>query len=224
MTVAFFLNVVSPHQLPLAREIVRRIGERNFKYVYAEDFLADRKVLGWDSGDVPTWCVKGNENTPALMEADQVFTGIRCLELMAKRAAQRKKTVYYSERWFKPWMGMLRLLKPSYFKMARRWVSLLRNSDRVFYLPMGIHAARDMARLCGLLAGDWRCLFRAPHLDFEKKPGGRIFSRAEKRYCLDKMRMWGYYVEPSRFDALPVQKADDTPSVCRVLWVGRLLN
>jgi glycosyltransferase involved in cell wall biosynthesis len=64
--------------------------------------------------------------------------------------------------------------------------------------------------------GDLRCLFRAPKLDFERKPGGRIWIsegvrecgsegvrsvRSEGvrsdgvRECVGKMRMWGYFVE-----------------------------
>ena len=184
--------------------------------------------------DVP-WHIKEwehREEARRIIEnADVLMCGERDLGLMKKRCAANLMTIYCAERWFKPWMGMLRLLKPSYFKMAWRFVRLLRTSEKMFYYPMGIHAARDMARLCGLFAGDFRCLFRAPQLDFEQKPGGRIWLKNEprntlnaRRYCLDKMRMWGYFVEPSKFDALPVQEAGDTPSVCRVLWVGRLLN
>ena len=100
MKIAFYLNVISPHQLPLAREIVQLIGEENFKYVYAEEFHAERKAMGWDDGDMPAWCMKGDENVSELIDADLVYTGIRCLSLMARRAALGKKTVYYSERWF----------------------------------------------------------------------------------------------------------------------------
>ena len=63
MKIAFYLNVISPHQLPLAREIVQLIGEENFKYVYAEEFHAERKAMGWDDGDMPVWCMKGDESS-----------------------------------------------------------------------------------------------------------------------------------------------------------------
>jgi glycosyltransferase involved in cell wall biosynthesis len=78
--------------------------------------------------------------------------------------------------------------------MAKRMVSLIRECASFIYLPIGIHAARDMARLCGLMNGDLRCLFRAPKLDFERKPGGKVFSDGV-RGCVGKMRMWGYFVE-----------------------------
>ena len=153
MKIAFYLNVISPHQLPLACEVVRIVGEENFKYVYAEDFLADRKDMGWDDRDVPSWCMKGNENASELIDADLVYTGIRCVGLMAKRSAIGKKTAYYSERWFKPIPvlrflipGCMRLVSPSYWRMARQVVKLL-NDSRMRYLPCGPWAAKDMLRI-----------------------------------------------------------------------------
>ena len=64
-----------------------------------------------------------------------------------------------------------------------------------------------MARLCGLMHGDLRCLFRAPKLDFERRPGGRVWLSGgvksggveELRSCIEKMRMWGYFVRSSEF-------------------------
>jgi glycosyltransferase involved in cell wall biosynthesis len=172
--------------------------------------------------------------------------------LIAKRAALGKMTVYYSERWFKPNVGVFRLLSLSYLKMAWRFVELLRTGKWLTFYPVGIHAAEDMARLCGLFAGDLRCLFRAPKLDFERRPGGRIYIREQgtgnreqdKKYCLDKMRMWGYFVEASRQSSVvghqcqsqlatndqqpttnPPLTTNDYPlTTVKVLWVGRFLN
>lgn len=153
MKVAFYLNIISPHQLPLAREVVRLVGEASFRYVYAEDFHAERKAMGWSDGDVPRWCVKGDENTPELMDADLVYTGIRCPFLMAKRSAVGKKTVYFSERWFKPipvlgmlLPGWLRMLSPRYRKLARQMVELL-NTPTMRYLSCGPWAAKDLVRI-----------------------------------------------------------------------------
>ena len=153
MKIAFYLNVLSPHQLPLAREVAKIVGAENFKYVYAEDFLADRKTMGWDDGDVPAWCVKGDEDAPELVDADLVYTGIRCVGLMAKRSAMGKLTAYYSERWFKPIAvmgcllpGWLRLLSPRYRKMARQMVQLL-NNPTMRYLPCGPWAAKDIMKI-----------------------------------------------------------------------------
>lgn len=153
MKIAFYLNVISPHQLPLAHEVVKIVGEENFKYVYAEDFLADRKAMGWNDRDVPLWCVKGNEHTPELIDADLVYTGIRCVGLMARRSAMGKMTVYYSERWFKPISafglllpGCLRLLSSRYLMMAWQMVKLL-NTHTMRFLSCGPWAAKDMIKI-----------------------------------------------------------------------------
>lgn len=228
MKFALYTNSISPHQLPLMRELAALLGIDNVLYAYESVESKGRRTLGWN----PTpeaGCRKSSECLTDIETCDTLLVGgLRPIELMEKRATVGLKTLYMSERWFKPAIGILRLLYPKYFLMAWRIVRLVRNSDSFTYLPIGIHAARDMARLCGLMAGDLRCLFVAPKLDFERKPGGKIWLKEGangKRYCLDKMRMWGYYVEPSKFDALPVQEASESkPQEIKVLWIGRLLN
>jgi len=230
----FYTNSISPHQLPLARELVAKLGMDEYCYIYTTPQTDERKKLGWGEKREP-WILSEFEDKEnarkLLMTADVVLSGIRDIDLFRKRLDNGLKTIYCSERWFKPKLGVLRLFPPSYFKMALKFVRLLRNSQNLYYYPMGIHAARDMARLCGLMHGDWTCLFRAPKLDFERKPGGKIWlkgcneSQDSRKYCLDKMQMWGYYVEPSKFDALPVKEASKSKwREVKVLWVGRLLN
>ena len=231
MKFVFYTNSVSPHQLPLARAIIDRIGEESYRYIYTTPLTAERVKLGWSEALGP-FIIAEFENRLAaretLLNADVVMSGLRDIELFERRAREGRKTIYSSERWFKPALGILRLLRPSYLKMAFQFVKLLRRSDKVLYYPIGIHAARDMARLSGLVAGDLRCLFRAPTIDFEKKPGGRVWLRNRgdnKRYCLDKMRMWGYFVEPTKYPEALFQRPPETKRrFTKILWVGRLLN
>jgi glycosyltransferase involved in cell wall biosynthesis len=67
-------------------------------------------------------------------------------------------------------------------------------------------------------------------LEFDKRPGGKIWAAGKNpsesmRYCLDKMRIWGYFVAPSKSDVLPAQKANKSKQhEIKVLWVGRLLD
>ena len=233
MTFAFYLNMISPHQLPLAREVARRVGINNFRYIYTEQLDEERKCMGWNEDDVKGLRIEqvSPENRLFLESVDFVYTGLRDLDLIKSRLDRQRAVAYYSERWFKPICGLpgsLRLFKPAYFKMAWILEHLLMRNNRMFYLPQGVHAACDMAQLSGLMSGDLRCMTSAPELEFERKPGGRICLKNggdEKKYCLDKMRMWGYYVEPSKFDALSVQEASKSkPREIKVLWVGRLLN
>ena len=237
MKFAFFTNIISPHQMPLARELVNLLGADEYRYVYTEREEKERTKLGWGN-EGEDWCLHGDENTAVLSEADVLMSGVRAPNLFEKRAKDGKTTLYCSERWFKPPIGFLRVFVPSYFKMARRIVKLLNESENFYYLPMGIHAARDMARLCGLMNGDLRCLFRAPKLDFERKPGGKVFSEGVGgegvRECVGKMRMWGYFVQSSEFRVGSLELNHGIHRIhgnkgcgserVKVLWVGRLLN
>ena len=226
MKFVFFTNIISPHQMPLARTLIGLLGADKYRYVYTEREDKERSKLGWgNKGE--EWCLHGDESAAVLSEAEVLMSGVRAPNLFEKRANEGKKTLDCSERWFKPPIGFLRVFVPSYFKMARRIVKLLNESESFYYLPMGIHAARDMTRLCGLMNGDLRCLFRAPKLDFERKPGGKIWVKDEPRntqntrkYCLDKMRMWGYFVEEGRGNREEGRGKRDV----KVLWVGRLLD
>ena len=237
MKFAFFTNIISPHQMPLARELVNLLGADEYRYVYTEREEKERTKLGWGN-EGEDWCLHGDENTAVLSEADVLMSGVRAPNLFEKRAKDGKTTLYCSERWFKPPIGFLRVFVPSYFKMARRIVKLLNESENFYYLPMGIHAARDMARLCGLMNGDWKCVFKAPKVNFERKPGGKVFSegvgREGVRECVGKMRMWGYFVQSSEFRVGSLElnhgihrihgKKGCGSEGVKVLWVGRLLK
>lgn len=232
MKFILYTNALSAHQIPLAREIVKLVGVDSFKYIYTSK--EGQKLQ--ESSATDSWIeyLPIEKTNEWLEDADVMLVGgIRPIGLCERRAASGKTTYYMSERWFKPSIGMFRLLVPSYRRMAERFVRLL-DVGGLVYLPIGIHAARDMARLCGLLHGDIRCLFRVPMLEFERFPGGKVWLRnnhvahAQELYCLDKMRMWGYFVEPSRFTVKSPELTHNSQlsqsSTLRILWVGRLLR
>ena len=234
-------NTISPHQLPLAREIAANVGEENFRYVYTEVADKDHGGLGW-SLDVPEWCVHADaaDVDEWLDGADILLSGLRCFDLFERRAKKGLKNFYMTERWLKPPIGIARLLHPRYFGYEWRLCRMM-ESGAVIGLPIGVHAARDMARLCGLMHGDVRCLFSVPEIDFEMRPGGRLVvsrqSLVDRReslvasrqslvgsgdkYCLGRMRMWGYFVEPSN---LTTNDQRLTTNTLKVLWVGRMLD
>lgn len=219
---------ISPHQLPLAEAIVKLIGGGNFVYFYLEPPPPNHVLWGWDKLGKEKWCRLGCIDDKVLLDCEVLLSGVRNVSLFKARAKLGKQTCYMSERWFKPPIGMFRLLHPKYLLMSWRLVKLMRQTPSFTYLPIGIHAARDMARLSGLFAGDLKCLFHRPELDFEKKPGGKIWLKNDgdgKRYCLDKMRMWGYFVEPSQLPhAQLLHSPTSHSSTLKVLWVGRLLK
>ena len=238
MKLCFLQNVISPHILPLAKCLADNVGSENFRYCSMEHITPQRRKLGWSEDVTLPWLRVYDGHSSGDKEdfyegagvyaAEYVVCGIRDWDVLKHRDARGRRSIYVSERWFKPPIGILRLLSPRFLRMAMEFVKVLTNSNVVQYFPVGIHAAEDMARLCGLLHGDIKCLFRAPELDFDHEPYGDIRMKNGKcgrMYCLDKMRMWGYFVEPSKTYALQVQEASKSnPCEIKVLWVGRLLN
>lgn len=217
MRIAFLTVCLSPHQLPLATALAARVGEDNFRYISNERVEGERMRLGW--GDKPRkWCMSRSdmrdEADAWCREADVLYSYLRELDIFEERARRGLKTVYVSERWFKPIalpvldrMGVLvpgcvRMLHPGFRRMAARMRRLLDSEIPFWYFPMGVHAADDMSRLCG-----W---------------GRPTFSRPEPGESFRKMCLWGYFVEQAKqaFGAhLEVER-----SPLRVLWVGRLLR
>ena len=203
---------ISPHQIPLARELVKVLGEENFRYIYDRPLSEERRRLGWeDVFDNEKWVIRAyeefNDTCRWLNQADVVLTGLRRFDLIRDRIRRGYKTWYMSERWFKPISvsrlfggfgtnqryirlpGWARLIHPKYLNMARvlRDLSHERNTNDFRVFPIGIHAWRDM----------------------------RIIGVPE-----EKMTMWGYFVENSKLKVERTRSQDEF----RVLWVGRLLG
>ena len=178
MKIALLTNVISPHQLPLARELVKKTGRDSYRYIYTETLEAERTQLGWNNTSDETWCVQGTPEDPVLQDADLLFSELRELDLFERRITAGKLTFYVSERWFKPPVGFLRILFPAYFRMAKRFLKAFQ-SPYFFYYPQGVHAARDMARLILLMQGNLKYLFTSPKIVFGAYPGGPIISFKE---------------------------------------------
>lgn len=214
MTIALHTNILSPHQLPFAHELVKLVGESNYRYIFSEPLHQERITMGWNASSVNlNWVIDEQRNKDEarkwLEECDVLVSGIREPDLFARRAKCGRKTFYLSERWFKPPLGMLRLLSPSYFRMARQFVHLI-DSNALVYLPIGIHAAQDMANLISL----WHC----------KTPvvlEHRTWAPFEMPRGCQWMRMWGYFVAESSRGYMSSPRKKGTP--LRVLWAGRML-
>ena len=207
MSFAMYQDCLSPHQLPLARELVKRLGADNFRYVYRDKSQADRANLGWKMDEDEPWMVwMGDANDEWkrwVEECDVLYTGFREIELFERRAKKGLKTLYFSERWFKPvrvgirdWglgislPGWVRMFSPGYRRMAKRMVAWLKADPGARYLAAGPWAKKDMMRL------------GVPE---------------------EKIVLWGYFVEPStRLGVGEVGRS--TKDVLKVLYVGRLLT
>jgi glycosyltransferase involved in cell wall biosynthesis len=232
--------------MPLAKELAKRIGGDRFAYIVTQALDPERRSLGWSVSKEP-WCyqVSGKEEHRDDLEllikkADIAYFGDRWHPLLYWRLNNSLPCVCSSERWFKPPWGLARLFQPNFFKMCILFVAALRKG-KLYYFPQGLHAAADMVRLVGLLQGSARCCFSLPvvsavrnrpvsQLVLADEVSDEVKRQAEQAYCLDKMRLWGYFVEkPS--NALPVSRLTQREwptrtrhDPLRVFWAGRLLK
>lgn len=226
MKIVLHTVVLSPHQLPLALEIVRLIGNENFRYVYTEELSADRRALGWKTEDKSGWTLSAASPEAQLWleSADVLLSGIRDFDLFERRTAKGLKTFYMSERWFKPvfftvWgfdfslPGRLRLFHPRYRKMVSRIKALVSQGDSFKVFPIGVHASKDMERI-GIRPDQMNLwgYFVAPHnpeeADLEKEPFVK-YGKLPKDYPA---------VQPSTDGACRIDGA------LRLIWVGRMLR
>ena len=215
--IAFFTNIVSPHQTPWCRELARLVGGERFRYVYSEPFHDERRAMGWRDDEAGLSCLVSDSDAARdwSENADVLIYDGRDLDLFERRAARGLMTFCMSERWFKPRLGRLRLLLPSYRRMADRFRVLVREGF-VTYLPCGVWAARDMAWLC--LRGDER---RAVYAALDARDGA--WRPMQPVGGCGWIRMWGYFVAPAESSESRQAEPDTHGRALRVLWVGRLL-
>lgn len=145
MKIVLLTNSVSVHQIPLAREIRMRIKDDEFLYVYTEEYIQCglqeiKSQEPWISTDLS----ECNECEVLLVG------GVRPIDLIENRARQGLITYYQSERWFKPFHGLpgwVRMLVPSYRKMAKRFVRWANSDSNARVLAIGPWAKKDFLRI-----------------------------------------------------------------------------
>ena len=156
---------------------------------------------------------------------DVLFASEFCPRVIERFRARNKLIIYPSERWLKPPLGAIRFAKPSFISRAKCFASLLNGYGRFVYLPIGPHAANDAIRIARWARFCMPVLTSSDVFTFEKVPLGRLAAVKGKNCLLDKMRLWGYFVAPSKDVSCPVQPVYKTsPQEIKALWVGRLLN
>lgn len=198
MRLAFYTVCISPHQLPLAKELLSRLGANNFRYICHVPMERERADLGWSDEVSGSWVLQPGEREDERREwlerADVLFTYIRDMDLLVRRSKAGLCSYYCSERWFKPLAfglpGWLRLADPRYLRMVWRFVRLARRDPNFRVFPIGVHARRDFRRM------------GVPDA---------------------KMTTWGYFVAPSS-EQTRNAAAFCPHDPLRVLWVGRMLR
>ena len=201
---ALYTSTISAHQLPLARQLAVRLGAEHFRYVYETEPAGGNQ----ETREREPWTMRADESGAAeLLESCEVMLagGLRPTDLFERRVARGLKTLYQTERWFKPiWIsgrlfapGSLRLLHPGYRRMARRFARLM-ESPSFQVLPIGPWAERDL-----------ESVFRRFH-------GGAAGEKRPARPFVP----WGYFVSPGAAAARRVPSVGEL----KVLWGGRLLD
>lgn len=212
----------------------RRLNELSngdFEFVYQTgDPGESRRRIGWRiDADYRNGLIDAAA-TNRSRDCDLLIEMLRELDLMEDRACAGRKTVYVSERWFKPiplfdlrlfgclflvrLPGVVRLLVPSYRKMAKRFVKLM-DDPNFFVCPIGVHAVRDMVRMYRILHGDWMSYVREPKVESERQLCGSVIG-------FPRMFLWAYFVEQSKSPVAQAPKHHE--SFLRILWVGRMLG
>lgn len=59
MKVALLTNVISPHQMPLAKALVERVGAEAYRYIFTDPPLAERTKMGWGTV-AEEWCIQAD--------------------------------------------------------------------------------------------------------------------------------------------------------------------
>jgi hypothetical protein len=154
-------DFVSHHQLPLARCFVSLLGKDNFRFAATHAPNVERKNLGWAVYDNDQWILKPAEIESQREEyqrwwsdADVVLCGGLIIDRMQDRLSRKKLTFSMSERWWKPPIGMARLLHPKFARMTWRFCQM-KKSPFFHYLAIGHYAARDIRRISNFKKRLW---------------------------------------------------------------------
>lgn len=205
MKVAFYMNCVSAHQLPLAKEVAELVGSERFRYIDAGGKSESAQSAETQGLKFKVQGLKSAERENAwnwLETADVMLTGIRDLERFERRAKKGLRTYYTSERWFKPVEigvggrcrcrvvvpGFLRMVVPGYRRMVKRFVKWANEDPGARVLAIGPWAKKDFLRM-----------------------------GVRKEKIVD----WGYFVSPST--AVTTPRSEGAAGTVRILWCGRML-
>lgn len=194
MKILQITNIVSHHQLPLAVELFKLVGEENFLFAALGRPTSERLNNGWSSDYNESWIVHPNESASDNQRyndfwsaADIVICGERLIERMQERVDNNKICFYMSERWWKPPVGIARLLSPSYLNMFLTFRRLTK-SKYFHYLAIGPFAANDMRFVTTMKNRIWQ---------------------------------WGYFTD---FSLVQDLNKSSSHHVIKVLWIGRMIN
>ncbi|WP_442761788.1 glycosyltransferase family 4 protein [Malikia spinosa] len=138
------------------------VGANNFRFCATQPNDLERTRLGWNIRNEESWILRAGEVEIQRIQfeewwdnADIVLCGDRRFNRMLDRVNHGKICFYMSERWWKPPIGIARMLSPNFFMMAKQFRYLAKN-PAFHYLPMGPFAERDIKILSNFKRNIWR--------------------------------------------------------------------
>ena len=147
MKLVFITNYIHHHQIPLADEFYRLLGD-DYKYI-ATDALPDWLIKGgYDPSISRPYVIRAYENDlnrrdakQLVNDADVVIVGSAPEEYVEKRVEAGELTFRYSERWFKK--------KPWFLSGPHAWFNLWHDHIRyrnkpVYMLAASAYTCRDV--------------------------------------------------------------------------------
>lgn len=149
MTITFFINYLNHHQLPVADEMYKILGD-DFHFVATYPRNPEELKGGFDYSDRP-YCLLAAELKEDCQKAHQLniesdvcVFGAGNLDWERERATTDKLSFEISERWFK--RGLINILSPRLIKWW--WLYQTRLRNKPFYkLCASAFTARDCNRL-----------------------------------------------------------------------------
>ena len=190
MTIVFYTNFINHHQVPLADEFYKLIGDR-YRMVTFEPLPESFRKKGYADYSYKPYLLEAfkSEDNMALAEqladtADVVILGAAPERFIWKRLQMNKMTFRYGERLFKKIDR--RYIKYSFWKTLYKQHTIYRNKP-LYMLAASAYMKSDVSLLCAY--------------------PGKVFR-------------WGYFVNAPDMDIREVLHRKRNQPVIRILWCG----
>lgn len=196
MTITFFSNFLNIHQLPFCLELIKHIGEENFRFVATTRIDQDRIAMGFEDMNVTkSFVVRAYEGGSSYKEAirlavesDVAIMGSAPIKFTEGRMRSNKLTFQYTERLLK--LGWKVFTRPGFYR------SIYRRYFRYRYMNQYV--------LCA-------SAYTAPDLEKLGWPRNKCFK-------------WGYFPEVNIAEPHGVEKNGLKRPGVSILWAGRLIG
>lgn len=196
MKLTFFSNFINHHQIPLAEEWYKALGD-DYTFVATEPIPQERLNMGYADQNksfpyvLTTYDSEENRKKAERLieESDVVIVGSAPDLIMEKRLPLGKLTFHSSERYFKGGTGVKAFVRN--FASSMKHIKRFEKYANYYYLCMSAYTAADVNTFA----------------NYE----GRLFK-------------WGYFPEVKKQDLselLSLKQSNEKPLI---LWAGRLID